>query len=251
MSQTLDISKVIKGSTCDVTLDSLNKRGVRQVKVVNQEMISRLISKTIDSVLAQRTEKVTAAEREKVMQQAREQIDEMAKKAREKAQGRIAELETEVKRLNSRLRVSAAEEVEVEQLRQENERLSEEVERLQGEVNRLSEAGAGGGGMGPEAVSRLLEKVGAQIEQTIAAAKTDGDVMGALSTLTEKVEKIRFSASGRATGIEALDEATIDFLTGGKDEVETNLTAVDVKQKKAGDVKGALDKLKQLQKGVE
>ena len=250
MPQTLDLSNVIKSSTCDVTLDSLNKRGVRQVKVVNREMISRLISKTVDSVLAQRTEKVTSAEREKVMRQAREQIDEMAKKTREKAQGRIAELEGEVESLNNRLR-SGADEADVTRLHQENERLSGEVERLQGEVNRLAELGSGGAGMDPDAVSQLLDLVGEQIQKTVATAKTDGDVMGALSALTNKVEKIRFSATGGAAGIEAPDEATIDFLTGGDDAVETNLTAVGVKQKKAGDVKGALDKLKQLQKGED
>ena len=56
MADAIDITKVIRGSTSDMTIDSLAKKGVKQVKVLDQATITRLISQVIDKVLAERAE---------------------------------------------------------------------------------------------------------------------------------------------------------------------------------------------------
>lgn len=64
MADAIDsIKKVIQRSTSDMSIDSLTKRGVKQVKVLDQDTVTRLISEVIDRVLAERSERVNASER--------------------------------------------------------------------------------------------------------------------------------------------------------------------------------------------
>jgi len=95
MSQTLDIQKVISTSTSNVTLDDLNKKGFRQVKVLNQTLISRLIGEAVDRVLEDRCREITKDEREKVIKEARSQFEILAKRRLEKEHLRIDYLEKE------------------------------------------------------------------------------------------------------------------------------------------------------------
>lgn len=77
-----------------------------------------------------------------------------------------------------------------------------------------------------------------------------GDVAKAIEALTRKVESIS-AGGGGGRNAPVPDEVALDFLVKQGDSLETNLDDVKVKQAKAGDVKGALAKLKKLQKGGE
>ncbi len=137
MPDTLDIQKVISTSTSSVSLDDLNKKGFKQVKVLNQAIITKLIGEAVDRVLSERSKEISKEERDKVIKEARTQFETLAKKRLEKERGRIeelehannsltAELETLRKRLSASVEVQAARDQAVAKL-----------ETLQAEVNRL------------------------------------------------------------------------------------------------------------------
>src|SRR5262245_45197669 len=91
MPEALDIKKVISTSTASVSLDDLNKKGFKQVKVLNQAVITRLIAEAVDKVLEARKREITKEEREKVIKEARGQFEAMAKERLEKERSRIEE----------------------------------------------------------------------------------------------------------------------------------------------------------------
>ena len=234
MGKQIDINRVIRGSACEVSLDSLTKRGVKQVKVVNQVAITKLISQTIDTVLSERQQEISATEREKVLEMAKTQVNNLARKNREQDQRPIGDLQ----QANQSLTM-------------ENERQATEIQRLQiarlssAERSNLSAASANAG-----AVAQLLTLGGAQLQKSqTPQANVDQDVLSALNTLNAKVEKLKVAGGGGGAEVNVPDNVAIEFLINKDDEVETNLNTVEVKQKTAGDVKGALDKLKELQKG--
>lgn len=93
MSNTVDINRVFTGSVSEVSLDALSKKGFRQVKVLNQANVMRLIADSVDKVLAERAEEITAHEREKVIGEARSQFESMARDRIQKERGKLEELE--------------------------------------------------------------------------------------------------------------------------------------------------------------
>lgn len=247
MTESIDITKVIKGSTSDVSLDALTKKGVRQVKVVNQATITRLISEIIDRVLSERKEEITSKERQKVADAARTQFDALSKKQAAKT-GELQQANQSLTNEITTLKQSLA---RTRELEVDNARLTAEVARLQAEVGRLG-AGAPKADANANAVAQLLSLVGSQLQKASpAASNADADVLKALSTLTEKIEKMPAGVAGGRNIADVPDEVAIEFLINRDDDMETNLTSVGVKQKTAGDVKGALDRLKELQKGGE
>ncbi|MCH2373684.1 MAG: hypothetical protein MK538_05845 [Planctomycetes bacterium] len=236
MGKQIDINRVIRGSACEVSLDSLTKRGVKQVKVVNQVAITKLISQTIDTVLSERQQEISATEREKVLEMAKTQVNNLARKNREQDQRTIGDLQ----QANQSLTM-------------ENERQATEIQRLQTEIARLSSSersNLSAASANAGAVAQLLTLVGAQLQKSqTPQANVDQDVLSALNTLNAKVEKLKVAGGGGGAEVNVPDNVAIEFLINKDDEVETNLNTVEVKQKTAGDVKGALDKLKELQKG--
>ena len=236
MGKQIDINRVIRGSACEVSLDSLTKRGVKQVKVVNQVTITKLISQTIDTVLSERQQEISATEREKVLEMAKTQVNNLARKNREQDQRTIGDLQ----QANQSLTM-------------ENERQATEIQRLQTEIARLSSSersNLSAASANAGAVAQLLTLVGAQLQKSqTPQANVDQDVLSALNTLNAKVEKLKVAGGGGGAEVNVPDNVAIEFLINKDDEVETNLNTVEVKQKTAGDVKGALDKLKELQKG--
>ena len=236
MGKQIDINRVIRGSACEVSLDSLTKRGVKQVKVVNQVAITKLISQTIDTVLSERQQEISATEREKVLEMAKTQVNNLARKNREQDQRTIGDLQ----QANQSLTM-------------ENERQATEIQRLQTEIARLSSSersNLSAASANAGAVAQLLTLVGAQLQKSqTPQANVDQDVLSALNTLNAKVEKLKVAGGGGGAEVNVPDNVAIEFLINKDDEVETNLNTVEVKQKTAGDDKGALDKLKELQKG--
>src|SRR2546426_5190938 len=183
MPETLDIQKVISTSTSNVSLDDLTKKGFKQVKVLNQAIITRLISEAVDRVLFERSKEIGKEEREKVIKEAQGQFEMLAKKRLEKERTRIDELEhvnqlltTELESLKRRLSHAAESEGELSRNAAEanslRERLLESEKRmaqLEGELAAKNEeiqrvaAQAGGGDLATEkilaAINDRLQKV--------------------------------------------------------------------------------------------
>lgn len=103
MTEALDIQKVISTSTSDVSLDDLNKKGFKQVKVLNQTVITRLISEAVDRVLEDKSREISRGERDKVIKEARTQFETLARDRLQKERGRIGELEKQNAALQNEL----------------------------------------------------------------------------------------------------------------------------------------------------
>lgn len=325
MAETLNIQKVINTSTSNVSLEDLSKKGFKQVKVLNQAVITRLIGEAVDRVLADRSKEIGKEEREKVIKEARGQFETLAKKRLEKERTRIedlelanaslaSELDTLKKRLSASVEVQAERDqavrrlgtldVEAAQLRNavpelevnlarkkaEIQGLQAELERYRAEAQRSSTSRAqdnseleeqiaalhdaltesehkaavaegqltakneelerlAENSMSGPATEKLLLAVNARL-QSVAAPVEVGQIMASLDTLSRRLSNMSGSTSG---DVELTSDMALDRLFVAEDggSVESNISKVKVKETAARDVKGALAKLKKLQKGIK
>jgi DNA repair exonuclease SbcCD ATPase subunit len=292
MPDTVDIKKVISTSTSSVSIDDLSKKGFKQVKVLNQAVITRLIGEAVDRVLEAKAKEITKEEREKVITEARSHFETLARERLEKERSRIeelrhsnqdlsSELETVRKRLNASIEVQA----ERDQAMGRLQALENESNRVKTELSEFQELFAKKKveviGLQAELQSKAAEvdRLKAQLASRDAEPKSDALVEKILTAVNQKlqtsaqpaeVQKIMLSldtlsrrlsnmgSGGGGGGADMGDPETLkDFVLESlfdKEKgagVETNVTKVKVKQSKAGDVKGALAKLKKMQKGGE
>lgn len=308
MAETLDIQKVIKTNTASVPLDVLSKKGFKQVRVLNQTNITRLIGEAVDRVLFDRTKKIGKEERVKVIKEARDQFESLARERVEKERGRIGELEATHKTLSAELdtlrkRLAAMVEVqaerdqayacvkvlegEVARLKSSTVEAQAEVEqsrvgaqRFQAEADSLRDAvtesekratflegnlaakteeleeikGSVGevNAVGDKNVEKLLQTVNERLDQ-IAQPTDVNKIMLSLDGISRRMASLS-GGGGRAGegGKDLSADFAINCLSDAEDKggFESNIKNVKVKQAKAKHVKGALAKLKQMQKGV-
>jgi chromosome segregation ATPase len=146
MANTVDIERVLSGSVSEVTLDSLSKRGFKQVKVLNQANVRRLIAEAVDRVLSERSEQISEAEREKVIAESRTQFQSLANRKMDAERSKLEELELINRTLKEQLdaaknRVGASMELQAErdQATARTASLENEVEGLQQQLDDLRE----------------------------------------------------------------------------------------------------------------
>ncbi len=224
-SEGVDIRGVISGSTSDVALSELSKKGFKQVKVLNQAVIQKLISEAVDRVISNRAQKIGREEREKVIHESKSQFEALAKERIQRERDRIGELE----RAN-------------ESLLTETEDLRRRLKESEAEIQRLSQQGGGTEALMESLLERLQGMPG-------AAGGNLGQMEKSLEAIASKLERLQAGSGG---GTEVVDkEVLLDalFRTSGGIEAESNMAQVKVKEAKAGGVKGTLAKLKALQKG--
>ena len=144
MANTVDIERVLSGSVSEVTLDSLSKRGFKQVKVLNQANVRRLIAEAVDRVLTERSEQISEAEREKVIAESRKQFQSLANQKVDAERSKLEELELINRTLKEQLdsaknRVGASMELQAErdQAVARTTSLENEVEGLQQQLDEL------------------------------------------------------------------------------------------------------------------
>ena len=221
----VDINKVISGSTSDVAITELTKKGFKHVKVLNQGMITRLISEAVDRVIDRRFKTAGKEDREKIIHESMAQFEAMAKERLARERDRISELE----RANATLLA-------------ENESLGRRIHEREEEIRQLQ----GGEGAGADKLSAaILEKL-----QGMGGAP-GGDITAlqkSIQAIAAKLDRL----PGKVSEAEVVDkEALIDalFRVDSPDAAESNIDKIKVKQAKAGGVKDTLAKLKALQKG--
>jgi chromosome segregation ATPase len=259
MPDALDIKKVISTSTASVSIDDLSKKGFKQVKVLNQAVITRLIGEAVDRVLEAKSREISKEEREKVIHEARSHFETLARERLEKERSRIEELKhsnqdlesesTRTKRELSELHdLFAKKKVEVIGLQADLQAKTAEVERLKAQL-------ASAEPKSDALVEKILTAVNQKLQTTAQPAEVQ-KIMLSLDTLSRRLSNV--SSMGGGGGADMGDPETLkDFVLESlfdKEKgagVETNVSKVKVKQSKAGDVKGALAKLKKLQKGGE
>jgi len=237
MTETLDINKVINTSTSSVSLDDLEKKGFKQVKVLNQANITRLIGEAVDRVLLERAKEIGKEEREKVIKEARTQFESLAKKRIEKERGRIEELEaesqtlgTEVETLKKRLSATVEMQAQRDQALARVQALEEEVRRLKesvpGLLSELEKARAEAQRLRTEASQAVslqseLLRGKAQIERLDAEARSLRQAVGESEKraaqlegqLAAKDEELAKSSGASGAHMEQLLEAVSDRLS--------------------------------------
>ncbi len=87
----LDFKRVIEKSTSEVALSDLQRKGFKQVKVLNRKVIFQLIAEAVDGVIMDRRQQISEEERGKYIQESKAKFDAMAKE-RLQVQQELAEL---------------------------------------------------------------------------------------------------------------------------------------------------------------
>lgn len=275
MPETLDIQKVISTSTSSVSLDDLTKKGFKQVKVLNQVVIIRLIGEAVDKVLFERSKEISKDEREKVIKEARGQFERMAKERLEKERSKIDELEhvnqlltVELEALKKRMSDAVETQGDLSKQAAEanlfRERLLESEKRmaqLEGqlaakneEIQRVATQATGSSDLATE---KILAAINDRLQKVTQPAEVS-QIMLSLDGLSRRLSNLSNISGGSGSrysggGDGGIKEFTIEnlFAKEGPEAIESNVSKVKVKQAKAGDVKGALAKLKKMQKGGE
>ena len=103
MSEQVDIKQVLNGSVSEVPIDALTRKGFRQVKVLNQAVVMRLIAESVDQVLSDRANRISSKEREKVIAESKAQFQDLARQRLQEEKSRYDELARENQELVARL----------------------------------------------------------------------------------------------------------------------------------------------------
>lgn len=275
MSGDLNIRDVIQKSTSKVSLQELSRKGVKQVKVLNQAAITRLIAEAVDAVISQRAKELTANERRRVIEESRQRFEALAKTAvrqeRSRSEGladanRVLaqELETSKKLADGSTALTEELESQVAVLRS----LQEENVALKGQLGDSRDSGEK-----DQEIQRLREELVQQqrflanLEGTLTAKNDEiqrlassGDpqdvnsLKASLEGLQKSLANISRRGIGGAIGPAGEDVDTdtlLKFVDHGDDlSMESNISEVEVDKKKSKGVGSSLAKLKELQKGV-
>ncbi len=159
MADEININKMISGSTSNVSVSDLSRQGFKKVKVLNQEMIKKLIVKSVDKVLQAREADISEKTRQQVIEKSKkkfqellqnkvEEVKEEKKKRDIEFQDQAGRLQTVVderdrlkKELEEKCAACAERDHEIEALKKQSEAQAREIERIQQET-RASETGA-------------------------------------------------------------------------------------------------------------
>lgn len=289
MSQPVDIEKVISTSTSSVSLDDLTRKGFKQVKVLNQNVITRLIAEAVDRVLDERSKEISREEREKVIKEARGQFETLAKKRIEEERSRVEDLERSNSSLIAELEVLRKRQALSVELQAERDKLFLLVQKaekelaaararlkdLEEQVARLVESLAAAE-KNLSLMEGLLESKNQEIQrlqdQQASAGPMSEKILAAINArLAEaarpsEVDQIKLAIDGLSRRIANFSSGGGGFGEGGKDTefrldallsdpsgatIESNVSKVKVKQARASGVKDALARLKKLQQGGE
>ena len=177
---------------------------------------------------------------------------------RDQAMSRLQALENESTRVKRELiefqELFSKKKTEVIGLQAELSAKTAEIERLTRRATSLQEELDSKASKGDASMEKIL----AVLNERLQAASQPADVskiMNSLDTLSRRLSNMGGGGGGVGSGEDP--ELIKDFVLGSlfdKEKggaVESNVSKVKVKQAKAGDVKGALARLKKLQKGGE
>lgn len=108
----LDLKKFLERSTAKTSLTDLQKKGVQNVRVLDQKTLERLMADAVQKVLSGRAGLLTDADREKIFQESRRELDRLVreyntmKKQNEAAAMDRNTLLTELENLQKQLQVT-------------------------------------------------------------------------------------------------------------------------------------------------
>ncbi len=243
---TLDIKKAIQESTSEVRVADLQKKGFKQVKVLNKAVVTKLIHEAVDRVIASRSEEITQEERRRIVEQTQSRIEDISRQRSqvegtlleqlESARHRIAELEARANTESVK-----AKEAEVEELRR----------KLADRERQISDLQQGGGAASPVLEGLMMAIVDRFKQEQPVQGGNMSQLQASIEGLADKISRIG-AVGGIGGDLSAADKEVVLerlFARDDQDTMESNVSEVKVKQAKASGVKSTLNKLKALQQG--
>ncbi len=221
MTQAVDIQQVIEKSTSEVSLKDLTRKGFKQVKVLNQAAITKLIAQAVDRVMEGRAAEISEQERERVIEQSQRQFDDMARE-RMQEHGAAERLRAEKESLGEkyaslteeadllRQRLSAALEVQVErdQAIEQQRHLEKRVEELTSSLASKDEERTASSVELQARVEELTSSLASKDEEHAAAcAKLEARVEELTASLTAKSDEQDASRSSLEARVAELTES--------------------------------------------
>jgi DNA mismatch repair ATPase MutL len=225
--QPFDVRKAIDQSAAKSTLQELAKKGIHRVKVLDEQMIQKLIRDAVENILSTRGGSLSTDEREKVVKQSRQELDRLVK-----------EFSQDKATLSTRENDLRAEFAQRE--REYNKRIQEEIQK--------------NADMSQKMAASLQES---RTHEDELLKKMEQLFTKSLEGVNKKLTDLRLRAlaggpmagGGGLEGVELRpSQATIENLFS--QELESNVKAMEKAEGKvAGKLGSALDKLKNLRGG--
>lgn len=224
----LDIKQVLQKSTSEVPVSELTRKGFKQVKVLNQEMIARLIGEAVDRAISARFQEITHSEREKVIEESKAQFEIIMRQRAQK------------------------EREEIEKIRHENEEIirgrSQQLIQLEAERDSARQR--------VEDLERSLAEIHAQVEEASRAAQADQEklqqIIEALKQKEEEVEELAEKLNQREGEVQELEMKLEEAAREKKPSAMEGLIAALLEKLKEGPAAGASGSdLSRLQSSIE
>src|SRR5262245_35205564 len=236
--QPFDVKRAIDQSASKSTLQELAKKGIHRVKVLDEQMIQKLIRDAVENILGARGGTLSGAERDQVVKQSRQELDRLIKEfnqTKDKADGLAAD-KVALAQKESELRAEFA------------QREREYNKRIQDEIQKNAEMS--------QKMASSLENSRSHEDELVK--KMEVLFTKSLEGLNKKLTDLRLRAlaggpmAGGGGGFEGVElrpsQATIENLFS--QELESNVKAMEKAEGKAGDKLGsALDRLKNRRGG--
>jgi DNA mismatch repair ATPase MutL len=233
--QPFDVKKAIDQSASKSTLQELAKKGIHRVKVLDEQMIQKLIRDAVENILGARGGSLSGAERDQVVKQSRQELDRLIKEFSSTKDTLTAD-KAALAQKESELRAEFA-----QRERDYNKRIQDEIQKN----------------------AEMSQKMAASLESSRThedelVKKMEVLFTKSLEGLNKKLTDLRLRAmaggggGGGGSGLEAVElrpsQATIESLFS--QELESNVKAMEKSEGKAGGKLGsALDRLKNLRGG--
>jgi hypothetical protein len=285
----IDVKKVIEDSTEKMSLRALEKKGYRRVRVLNEEIIRRLIRQAVDTALESRLgsggfsgskDEIVADSQVELKRLMREHAE--SEEAHSEASKRAGDLQKRVDALEDEI-VKARLDLEREReaifqrgalsAQDTIRELEEKIERLDAEnVGLAAKAGVAreeGAAVVTGSSPVNLEAMIKTVIESLQAKQESDEVSGLrseLKALAERDEKMAEQmkgilreelskrpmaggGTGGPTTVEAAEASVASLFGDFGVEMETNIENIEAKEEKSGGVGGVLERLKRMKKG--
>ncbi|HKB16449.1 MAG TPA: hypothetical protein VKF62_10300, partial [Planctomycetota bacterium] len=224
----INVRDVLEKNSYTASLEELKTKGRTQVRVVRADQIAAMIEEAVLRILGER--------------KSPEEVEALVGRSKDEFRRMLEDRERELSKSRDRL-------AELERVRAEHAVLKSENERLQKE---------GGTGNLGELLSKLQSEVSAVKESLAAGARPAGAGGGtAEEEVNKKLDALsramndRLDRIGKKVGASTVIEgepSDLGAIFASQPELESNLANVDVKEKTAGGIAGALEKARSLRR---
>jgi hypothetical protein len=235
-----DVRNELQSRSTRTTLDELKRKGLEQVRVIRSSQVLDLIEKAVERAFAKRGESADGPARAQLMQDSQQIFKEMLRSEMEQQRG------TEVRAMQERL---AEREAALAESRARQAELDAELRVLRQRASASS----------PEDLLDELRALRRDIgsSQATAAAPVQPAEPAVDGAIAKKLESLGAELSsqieriGRKVGVGSTEETPVEIagLFTSIPDLESNLDAVEAKERKGSDVSDALARMKSLRQG--